>query len=186
MSSDDQGNVRYLVENVAPDLLSYFLRRVDVPEDAADLLGDTLLVIARRPAAVPSDAAEARLWAFGVARKTLATGRRSAHRRSALLERLREEIALDAGRPDDSHDALHAALTSIDAVDREIIRLVHWDGFSQEEVARILGKPPGTIRSRYTRARAELRRSLTVENLGSTTAVSPADVGHRERPGRSS
>jgi RNA polymerase sigma-70 factor (ECF subfamily) len=165
LSREHQGNVRHLVENVAPDLLNYFLRRVDTPADAADLLGDALLVIARRPAAVPTDADEARLWAFGVARKTLATGRRSARRRSALLERLREEISLDAHQADDSHDALYAALASVDAFDREIIRLIHWEGFSQEEVARILGKPPGTIRSRYTRARAELRALLAVPNL---------------------
>lgn len=153
-------HVERLVENVAPDLLNYFLRRVDVPADAADLLGDTLLVIARRPAAVPSDAFEARLWAFGVARKTLVTGRRGARRRGALLERLREEVSVDGGPTEGSHDALHAALASADPIDREIIRLIHWECFSQEEVACILGKPAGTIRSRYTRARAELRAQL--------------------------
>lgn len=153
--------VARIVEDLAPDLLNYFLRRVDVPADAADLLGDTLLVIARRPDSIPRDTQEARLWAFGVARKTLASGRRAGRRRSALLERLREEIATEVRTPPTgTHEALHEALERLDPVDREIIRLVHWEGFSQEAVARILEKPAGTIRSRYSRARAALRAEL--------------------------
>ena len=153
--------VEGLVHELAPDLLNYFLRRVDDPADAADLLGDTVLVICRRSRSVPLDRSEARLWAFGVARKNLAGRRRASRRRTALQERLRTEIALEHGSaPPESNAALHAALGHLDQLDREIIRLLHWERFSQEEVASILNKPAGTIRSRYTRARATLRAQL--------------------------
>jgi RNA polymerase sigma-70 factor (ECF subfamily) len=168
LSGASAAAIERIVEDLAPDLLNYFLRRVDVPADAADLLGDTLLVIARRPGAVPADPQEARLWAFGVARKTLATGRRSGWRRSALIERLREQVAVDERTPPPSaHEALHAALERLVPLDREIIRLIHWEGFSQEEVARIVGKPAGTTRSRYSRARVTLRTQLDGVPVGS-------------------
>lgn len=161
MTGPSTAGIERMVEDLAPELLNYFLRRVEVPEDAADLLGDTLLVIARRPEAVPSDTREARLWAFGVARKTLATGRRAGRRRTALIERLREEVAAgDVLPPPSTHEALHAALERLVPLDREIIRLIHWEGFSQEDAARIVGEPAGTVRSRYSRARATLRAQL--------------------------
>ena len=45
-------------------------------------------------------------------------------------------------------------------IDQEIVRLVYWEGFSQEEVATILGKPATTVRARLSRARAILREQL--------------------------
>lgn len=153
--------VEALAQELAPDLLSYFLRRVGDPADAADLLGDTLLVLCRRPKSIPADPTEARLWAFGIARKTLSGRRRTHRRRTALQERLRNELTLDhAGAPPESSARLHAALAALDEFDREIIRLLHWEGFSQAEIATILHRPAGTIRSRYTRARAVLRVQL--------------------------
>jgi RNA polymerase sigma-70 factor (ECF subfamily) len=127
----------------------------------ADLLGDTLLVLCRRPRSIPADPSEARLWAFGIARRTLLGRRRTHRRRTALQERLRNELTLDhASAPPEPSDHLHAALAALDELDREIIRLLHWEGFSQAEIATILDKPAGTVRSRYTRARSILRVQL--------------------------
>ncbi|WP_372491794.1 RNA polymerase sigma factor [Microbacterium croceum] len=39
----------------------------------------------------------------------------------------------------------------------------HWDGFALTEIAQHLGRPAGTIRSRYSRARAVLRAVLEAE-----------------------
>ncbi|MFD0759501.1 RNA polymerase sigma factor [Arthrobacter ulcerisalmonis] len=48
-------------------------------------------------------------------------------------------------------------MASLDAVDQDIIGLVHWDGFSLVEVSRIMKMKEGTVRSRYHRARTVLR-----------------------------
>ena len=53
-----------------------------------------------------------------------------------------------------------------DAVDRlpeelgELVRLVHWDGFTVTEAATLLGLNASTGRSRYARAKELLRESL--------------------------
>lgn len=147
------------MEAYSPALLAYFHRRVD-PVDAVDLLNDTLLVIWRKARTVPNDDVEARMWMYGVARRVLATHRRSSRRRTALHERLQAELASVSTEDPDDVRALHEALSRLPELDQEIIRLVHWDGLSQAETARLLGMPEATVRSRHHRARVKLRAAL--------------------------
>jgi DNA-directed RNA polymerase specialized sigma24 family protein len=48
----------------------------------------------------------------------------------------------------------------------EIVRLVHWDGFSLGEVAALKGIPASTVRSRYAHAKRQLAAALGVEASG--------------------
>ncbi|MFF4772697.1 RNA polymerase sigma factor [Microtetraspora fusca] len=64
------------------DLLAYIRRRVDSHDDAADALAETFATAWRRLPDVP-DGHAARLWLYGVARRVLPNGRRTATRRSA-------------------------------------------------------------------------------------------------------
>lgn len=165
--------VEKTVTECAPALLAYFARRVDRPDDAADLLSETLLVLWRRAAAMPTVDAQVRPWMFGIARHVLLHHRRSVGRQRAVTDRLRSilEATPHAGFADPTeYDELHAALRTLDAIDREIIGLVHWEGLSLAEAARVVRLKEGTVRSRYHRARATLRRSLTPAEDNARTA----------------
>jgi RNA polymerase sigma-70 factor (ECF subfamily) len=164
-----------LLKKESPRLLSYFARRVDPTEEAADLLSQTMIVAWRRQDAIPREETEARMWLFGVARKTLSTYRRGALRRSALSDRLRDELSTGTSntwmggtsKSDEADyrvEALREAMESLKTEDRDIIALVHWDGFTLAESARLLHQGPGTTRSRYHRARQRLK-SLLEEQL---------------------
>jgi RNA polymerase sigma-70 factor (ECF subfamily) len=154
----------------APSLLDYFARRVEPVEDAADLVGETLLVVWRKAASMPSDEREARMWLFGIARKVLSTYWRGRRRRAALSSRLRAEIAVytDVAGVDgrattpvgDLQEHVRACVRALAPIDREIIMLVHWEGFTFEEVARMLGMKSATVRSRHVRARAHLKKQV--------------------------
>ncbi|MFD7078035.1 RNA polymerase sigma factor [Nocardioides sp. NPDC059952] len=149
--------------SIAPTLLAYFVRRVAPAEDAADLLGETLLLLWRRSDAIPNDPDDARMWAFGVARNVLRGHRRTNQRRSALARRLRLELssADELVHPADERVLdLRAAIDWLKPIDQEILRLVHWDGLSLVETAAVVGMREGTVRSRYHRVRARLRRQL--------------------------
>jgi RNA polymerase sigma-70 factor, ECF subfamily len=154
--------IHQLVLDSSPAVLAYFERRVDVREDAADLLGETLLVVWRRRDALPADEIEARMWMFGIARRVILSYRRGGVRRVALVERLRTELNATPGdvEPDPRLDLLGEALAELPERDLEIVRLVAWDGFSLADVAQHLRIPAGTVRSRYSRARAVLRSRL--------------------------
>jgi RNA polymerase sigma-70 factor, ECF subfamily len=141
-------------------LLAYALRRVEQPQDAADVVAETMLVAWRRLGDVPRGDATAP-WLYGVARRVLLNHHRSHRRATALGERLREslvEVQLD----DDGAD-VREALARLGEEDREILRLTAWEGLEPTEIALALGIPAGTVRSRLSRARARLRENLVVK-----------------------
>jgi RNA polymerase sigma-70 factor (ECF subfamily) len=104
-------------------LLGYALRRVDRAEDAADVTADTFLVAWRRIDDVP-EGEEARLWLYGVARRTLANHRRGEGRRGSLGERLRRDLATSVPdhAPEVSERAtLRSAMHRLADRDREVL-----------------------------------------------------------------
>lgn len=162
-STNRSGEVEDWLGATAPALLAYFVRRVVLPDEAADLLGETLLVLWRRADAIPDEERAARMWAFGIARNVLRGHRRTSRRRLALADRLRAELEAggDLAHPADERVLdLRSAIDGLKPIDREIVRLVHWDGLSLVDTAELLGKREGTVRSRYHRARSALRQQL--------------------------
>lgn len=153
-----------LLKEEGPKLLAYFARRVENHADAADLAAECFVVAVRRSHELPSDVMEARLWLYGVARNTLRNHRRGRRREAALYDALRQQVAVHIAAHESSDYAdLHRAIAQLHTVDQEIVQLVHWEGFSLAEVAQLLRRRPGSVRSRYARARERLRATLTAE-----------------------
>lgn len=165
MTAQHGAELRAALRSNASDLLAYFERRVHVREDAADLLGEVMLHAWRRCAAMPpADPVRQRMWLFTIAAHVVANNRRSRRRRAALTSRLREHLAASPTEqvaPDTSEAlAVRDAVLRLGDAHRELVMLIHWDGFSVVEAASLLGLDPSTARGRYAAARAALRRAL--------------------------
>ena len=144
------------------DLLRFLHRRVG-SDDAPDLFGETLLIAWRRVEDLPEDATEARMWLFGLARGTLLNHARGQRRRLALVDKVRAHMPSRAvASPADEGDEVRDAMERLKPDLAEIVQLVHWDGFTLAETADIVGIPAATARSRYARAKDQLRASLGV------------------------
>ncbi|GAA4364268.1 sigma-70 family RNA polymerase sigma factor [Nocardioides caricicola] len=161
MTPRDRAAVRDALRSTSPDLLAYLERRVSVREDAADLLGEVLLQAWRRHTSLPAEPTRQRMWLFTIAAHVLANHRRSIRRRTSLAERLRAEVATTppASDPAERHAVRDAVLRLHDA-QRELVMLIHWDGFTIVEAAELLGLNASTARSRYAAARETLKRAL--------------------------
>jgi RNA polymerase sigma-70 factor (ECF subfamily) len=161
VKAEARAEFREALGATAPDLLGYLERRVSAKDDAADLLAETMLQAWRRVDAMPEAPERRRMWFFTVAANVLANHTRSSRRRSALADRLRHHLA-PADQPDHAEAAaIRDAVLRLPEGQRELVRLVHWDGFSISEGAEILGLNPSTARSRYAAARELLRQALT-------------------------
>jgi len=143
-------------------ILAYALRRVEGPEDAADVVAETFLVAWRRLDEVPSDA-RARLWLFGVARRVIANRHRAERRRTRLGERLAESLRTElATQPAPAGEAAEVmrAMGGLGDDDRELLLLVAWEELSPGQAAKVLGISSLAARSRLHRARRRLRDLL--------------------------
>ena len=163
VSQDERtARMRDAVDNNSGDLLVYFTRRVNPVQDAADLLSETMLTVWRRIADLPDDPLRARMWMFGVARRVLANQRRAKTRHSNLAVKLRhqliEQYAYQPAFTDQSD--VREAIDELPASQRELVMLVHGDGITIAEAAKIMSTTASTARSRYGTALRNLKIAL--------------------------
>jgi RNA polymerase sigma factor (sigma-70 family) len=146
----------------SPDLLAYLQRRVG-PDDAPDLLGETMVVAWRRVRELPREAERARMWLFGIARGTLLNHARGERRRWALADRIRGGTPAAVAPPADEGAEVRDAIARLEPALAELVRLVHWERMSLADAAELLRIPASTARGRYQRAREQLRAALGVD-----------------------
>ncbi|MFE3451306.1 RNA polymerase sigma factor [Nonomuraea sp. NPDC059194] len=148
-----------------PAVSAYVRRRTDSPDDLADVIAETFTTAWRRLPEVP-EGDGARLWLYGVARRTLANHFRSEGRRTALASRLREELTAWTGPVvDGDHDGVRRAFRQLPPDDRELLALIGWEGLTIGEAATVLGCSGGAARLRLHRARKRLARALAAADL---------------------
>lgn len=144
-------------------LSAYALRRAS-PEDAADVVAETLLVAWRRLDSLPPPPDDVP-WLYGVARNVLANQRRSTRRRRAAVERFAAELRT-ARRHVPAPDPVGHALRGLPEEQQELLRLVAWEGLQPRELAVVLGCTPNAASIRLHRARSALRQALADERIG--------------------
>lgn len=162
-------HIEQMLRQNIDDLLAYVERRVSVRADAADILGDAIETIWRRSSALPAEPVEARMWMFTVVRNTMLNARWSTRRRAAAFDRLRGKLERTPP-PFTTEERLdvQAAMNTLPAGLIELVRLLHWDGFSITEAASLLSIPPSTARTRYATARRLLKEEISRISAGTT------------------
>lgn len=129
---------------------SYVRRRV--PADLVDdVVADVFVVCLRRIDEVPKTPLP---WLYAVARKTLANERRR-HSRAAP-----GEIAFARDPEPVGDTALATAFAGLNENDREILRLVAWEGLTPRQAASVLDCSHVAARVRYHRAKQRLAARL--------------------------
>lgn len=142
------------------DLLHYFERRSD-RDAAADLLAETMLIAWQREQDLPDEAEAARMWLFGIARNVLRNLERGRRRRHRLASKLKVMLRPDAvSRATDDGAEVRDAVRRLDPELGELVRLVHWEGFSIADAGQIMRLSASTARGRYQRAKEQLREAL--------------------------
>ena len=133
------------------DAVRAYVRR-RAPEDVVDdVVGEIFLVCWRKLDRVPGEALP---WLYAVARKTLANDRRRRARRRTFPSMWSTQPG--AGR----RPVLAAAFAELSDTDREVLRLVAWEGLSLRDAARVLDCSAVACRVRYHRAKSRLASRL--------------------------
>ena len=146
-----------------------FLRRLLADAGAAeDVTQETFLRVFRR---LPTFTFEAKFstWVFQIARNAGIDELRSRQRRTRLVS-----VAPPPGpaaAPPEARAEIEAALASLPVDLREAVVLVEVLGLRYHEVARVLGVPEGTVKSRMFSARSRLYRWSTADEESASGEV---------------
>jgi RNA polymerase sigma-70 factor, ECF subfamily len=144
--------------------------------DACDLTQQTFYVWATKGGAL-RDATKVKSWLFTTLYREFLRGRRRDQRLSSIedLPAGEADIAdeeIDRVRRMDGATVLEA-LTTVDEVFRAPLTLFYVEDFSYVEIAEALEVPLGTVMSRLSRGKMQLRAALAAQEKQQTGKVIP-------------
>src|SRR5580704_648771 len=159
--------------------------------DVDDVVAETFVTAFRTRTRYDQAFQNARPWLLGIATNVLRQHRRSEGRR---LSRLRAAARASEPDPDPAetvaaavdqaaqNDRVARALARLDERQQEVLVLAAGPGLTYEEIARALGVPVGTVRSRIARGRRQLRELLEAGGQidRETSDVTPVSEGNFE------
>lgn len=153
--------------------------------DIADVVQQTLTACVQAAGRVP-EGLEFRAWMLGIARNVLLHDLRRRGRKPApdglddqALAAPSELSPSRAVAARDERRLLLRALRRLPFDLQWLIELHYWENLRQDDVAAVLGVPPGTIKSRLSRAKRLLRAQ--VEALAEDPALRTSTVDDFER-----
>lgn len=151
--------------------------------DAGDLVQQTFFIWATKGSGL-REASKAKSWLFTTLYREFLRGRRR-DSRSSSLEDLppgeRDPAAEDVDRVARMDSALvMSALQTVDETFRAPLTLFYLEDMSYQEIAEALDVPIGTVMSRLSRGKAQLRTAIDrVESVGSKVVAFPGPKGAR-------
>ncbi|HEU5024506.1 MAG TPA: RNA polymerase sigma factor [Spirillospora sp.] len=147
------------------DIHRYVDRRLGA-DAADDIAAETFLIAFRRRAAFDTAHASARPWLYGIATRLISRHRRDELRRYKAMARMRTTGVVESHESsvtsavDAASFGLSPALARLRHGDRDVLLLVALAELSYPEVAEALGIAYGTVCSRLSRARKQVRAAL--------------------------
>lgn len=147
------------------DRLFYYIRRlIDDDEQAAHLLQDVWVRVLRNLATLRQTDRLAP-WLYTIARRVVMSHIRNKYQTTAASlneETLQstEDQSCDDSLRFENAELVHYGLARIGWIEREVLTLHFLEDLSIDEIAGILEVPAGTVKSRLSRARRELRSVL--------------------------
>lgn len=164
--SRDRAAVEEFYRRHVRPLSRYVARRVDHPEDAADLVTAAFLEAIRSDGRFDPQRGSAAGWLYGIAANLIATHRRRRAAEARAIARFagRSTAPADLYREaDDRMDAqreapaIAAVLEGLPPAERELIDLILDQDLTVSEAADELGIRPATARMRLARMRGRFR-----------------------------
>lgn len=146
-----------LVAEYSPMLLRIACTRLDSAADAEDAVQEVFLkLLDSRP--VFRDAGHEKAWLIRTTLHRASDIRRKAERKNIPLDELIQTAA-----PEDETTALLSTVRALPEKYSAVIHLHYYEGYSIQEIAKLLGLPAGTVGVRLARGRDRLRQMLKEE-----------------------
>ncbi|MGX5819610.1 RNA polymerase sigma factor [Chitinophaga lutea] len=161
----DQQVFGYLYDHYSPALYGVVLKVLNDETAASDLLQEVFLKVWRGIDKYDTDKGRLFTWMLNIARNTAIDALRSrAHKLEQRIQELGNDVYAQthqlAIHPSVDHLGLSKVLEKLSKEQRAIIDLAYYKGCTQEEIARVLDIPLGTVKTRMRNAIIQLRNIL--------------------------
>lgn len=162
-----------VVSELYASLYRFALALTHSESEAADLTQETFLILSKQQAQV-RDTEKIKSWLFITLRREFLRAQRAqaAHPEVELKPEYQEQLTVDSTvlRTIDA-GAILDALSEVDEDYRAVLELFYFREFSYKQIAGVLQIPTGTVMSRLSRGKAQLRCSLTKAALARKRTV---------------
>jgi len=162
IASGDRGALHSLFTRHQPWLAARVRRRCSDPAIVTEVVNDTFLTVWQQPRRYKGEG-EVAAWLWGIAIRTLLhrlRPRKSVLERLALSREVHQPSAEEAVLLRVEHSDVGQALQRLSPELLAVVQATVLDGLTTNEAAALLGIPSGTVKSRMSRARLELREAL--------------------------
>lgn len=155
----DTNRLETLIERYAAVMLRAAAAILSDPHEAEDAVQDAFVhYLEKRPEF--RDEGHARAWLLTVTANGCKSRLRARKRHPAV------QLLDTYPAPDQDCQELMEAILSLPANQRAAVHLHYYEGYTTDEIAKILGQRPGTVRSHLSRAREALRAQLKENDDG--------------------
>ncbi len=174
-SSTDEELLRYitrgnslafncLYERYGQRLYAYALRLTENPAQAEDILQESMLIVWRKSAAYRGEGS-VQAWLLSIIRNKCMQLYRQKPTESiegSDLDFADDALSMEKDiSQQDERSRVREALQRLSPEHREVLELVFYQGLNQKEIAQVCRCPLGTVKSRLSYARQQLRGILT-------------------------
>lgn len=151
------------VDLYADNLFRFIVKNLDHTEDARDVVQNAFEILWKHCRDVPFE--KAKSYLFTVAYHNMIDHVRKV-KRITLVEEFKEETKISEQRVHDAKKILEKALDRLTDVQRSLILLKDYEGYSYEEIGEIMQLNPSQVKVYLHRARLHLKQFLVkMENV---------------------
>lgn len=165
MARGDEGALEELYRRYAPAVLAFAAARLPDRQLAEEVAADVWLGCWR---AAPAFRGDSRVltWLLGIAKRQVYVRMRRVRPVECALDEVEGQLADEAGDPagallaEAGADEIVAALDALEPALAETVRLAWLHELPYAEIAQVTDVPVGTVKSRVSRARTLLQKTL--------------------------
>ncbi|MEY4916896.1 MAG: hypothetical protein RL616_809 [Verrucomicrobiota bacterium] len=169
IAAQDRAAFAEFYDRHSPLMFSVASKILNDAGEAEDLLQETFVQLWEKAGVFDPKLGKASSWVATMTRNKAIDRIRASQRRRRLAEEAGAEFAIVSEVRDTANEALHshdkakliqAAIVELPTEQRHAIELAYFSGLTQDEIAKKLSEPLGTIKARIRRGLLKLRDQL--------------------------
>ncbi|MGZ3883122.1 MAG: RNA polymerase sigma factor [Bacteroidia bacterium] len=161
LKARDKEAFEYFYDNYSPAFFSILLKILGSQELAEDTLQEAFVKIWTNMASYDEKKGRLFTWALNVSRNTALDKLKSKHLKYQI-QNLEKSVHIVDSQMSSSqktdHIGLRETVDNLRIEHRELIELAYYGGYTQEEIAKELKLPLGTVKTKMRNAIVELRK----------------------------